>query len=262
MRALENLLSHAPRDLMKSREGTLDKLLKQVGVKLDRLAGDGQEAYQAARVQFDFSYRAVREINRVTGDETVAMHVRFNASIQTLQADGSEARSVSMQLSGEMFLGSGQDPAGLFESTFGPKPTAEGIAAHALDRYAKRLDEDPEVEDTAENRRQYADLVRQAVERAAQRIGQRDGQEDESNAIADNISRTQEELDRMLERFVEQGLDALAPPSEQTAATLVYQRSLSFEMSRQTLLLSAYSRQGQSQSQDPPADPEEVDAAA
>jgi hypothetical protein len=259
MRSLENLLSHAPRDLMKPGGRGMDQLLKQIGVKLDRLTAGSDQAYRAARVQLDFSFQAVREINRATGDETVAMRMEFSASIQTLSGDQEQAQALSVEMSGEMFFGAGRDPAALFEQTFGADRTAEAVAAHAFDRYAGRVARDPDVQDTPENRSQYADLVREAVEQAAQRIKDRQGEDSDA---AQRISRTQQRLEEMLDRFVEQGLESMSPPDEQTRATVIYQRSLCLEITRQRMLLSSYSPQGQSDIQEPPADAQEVDAAA
>ncbi len=259
MRALENLLSHAPRDLMKPGGRGMDQLLKQIGVKLDRLTAGSDQAYQAARVQLDFSFQAVREINRATGDETVAMSMEFSASIRTLAGDEDQAQALSVEMSGEMFFGAGQDPAGLFEQTFGADRTAEAVAAHALDRYAGRVAQDPDVQDTPENRSQYADLVKEAIEQAAQRIKDRQGEDSDA---AQRISRTQQRLEEMLDRFVEQGLESMSPPDEQTRATVIYQRSLSLEITRQRMLLSSYSPQGQRDVQEPQAQAEQVDAAA
>lgn len=259
LRALENLLSHAPRDLMKPGGRGMDQLLKQIGVKLDRLSAGSDQAYSAARVQLDFSFQAVREINRATGDETVAMRMEFSASIRTLAGDEDQARAISVEMSGEMFFGAGQDPAGLFEQTFGADRTAQTLAAHALDRYAGRVAEDPDVQDTPENRSQYADLVKEAVEQAARRIRDRQGADSEA---ADRINQTQQRLEEMLDRFVEQGLEAMSPPDEQTRATVIYQRSLSLEITHRRMLLSAYDPQGQTNIQEPPAEAEQVDAAA
>jgi hypothetical protein len=257
MRALENLLSHAPRNLMKGRGPGLDQLLKQVGVKLDRLTDDQDAALQAARVQFDFSFQAVRSIDGRTGNETLAMRVEFNASIQTLAADQDSLEARSLSFSGEMFVGRGQDPAGLFEQTFGQDTPARTIAAHAVDRYAQRVAEDEDVADTRENRQAYADLVRDAVDQAAQRVAERQDSQD----LAESVRGTQEKVDELLQRFVEEGIEA-AEADETAAQMATYYRRISFEMTRQRMLLTAYDPTGQAQVDEPKAEPEEVDAAA
>ena len=254
MRALENLLSHAPRDLMKHGERGLDRLLRKIGIKADHLAASmGDADIAAARVQVEFSYQAVRQID-AAGRETFAMQFSFSASVAAVAAGPDGAVAQVQTLSAEGSFGYGSDPQGLLERTFAPQTTADSVANHALDRYRQMLSEQ-DADDTAASRAAWADAVTAAVDDTAARLRDKYADRDD---LLERIEQIRADVGEQLNRFVEEGLPEAGAPD----AGVQLQQQMWLHLELQRTLVRSYASDGAAVEPAPEPEPEAVDAAA
>ncbi|MFP4353825.1 MAG: hypothetical protein ACLFUJ_01785 [Phycisphaerae bacterium] len=242
MRALENLLSHAPRDLMKHGTRHIDKLMDRLGFRAQQLAEMTDADTARASVSIELSYQAVRQIDQA-GNETFAMQFSLDASFSAFAEGQNGQIGAEQTFSLEGFMGAGNDPKALFEQTFNPPSTADSIVNHAVDRYRQML-ENQGAEDTAENRSQYVDLVQSAVDNVAETL--REKYADDAEKL-DQIDRIARSVAGKLNDFLENGLGE--PTSQTDPATAVQQQMwMQLEMTRTVV-----------RTYNPAAGPEETD---
>jgi hypothetical protein len=253
-RALENLLAHAPRDLLRHGEKHLGKLMDRLGFRARQLAGVDQAALSATRVQLDFAYQAVRRIDQA-GNETFAMQLSLQASMTSLAVDDQGLSGQVRTFSAEAFLASGQDAQALFNQTFNPPTTAESVVNHAADRYRQML-EARQAEDSLENRTRFADRVGQAVDSAAESLAQKYAGNPEALA---RLEETHQAIAEKLSQFVSGGLSDQAPASPAALA----QQQMWLQIEATATQFRSYRPDAVLEADDPDdAQPEQLDVAA